>query len=65
MPGKAAKVLELRISRHAFPESHLAELPFLWDRNYLPDKQILLRVDRAGALTAPGPHQRRLLDAAP
>jgi hypothetical protein len=50
---KAAKVLELRILQHAFPESHLAELPFLWDRNYLADRQVTLRVDRLGNLVIP------------
>lgn len=47
---KAVKLLELRILLHAFPESHLAELPFLWDRNYLADKQVPPRIDRAGGL---------------
>jgi hypothetical protein len=47
---KAAKALELRILQHAFPESHLTELPFLWDRNYLADKQVVLMVDKAGSL---------------
>jgi hypothetical protein len=49
---KAAKVLELRILQVAFPESHLSELPFLWDRNYLADRQVTLRVTRVGALVA-------------
>jgi hypothetical protein len=51
---KAAKVLELRILQRAFPESHLAEVPFLWDRNYLADKQVTLQVDRAGNRLHPG-----------
>jgi hypothetical protein len=50
---KAAKVLELRILQHAFPESHLAEMPFLWDRNYLADRQVTLRIDRQGNLIRP------------
>jgi len=58
---KVAKVLELRILRHAFPESHLAEMPFLWDRNYLADKQVALRIDREGGLTPPSLPQRRII----
>lgn len=50
---KASKALELRILQHAFPESHLTELPFLWDRNYLADKQVTLRIDQQGNLIMP------------
>jgi hypothetical protein len=50
---KASKARELSILQHAFPESHLSELPFLWDRNYLADKQVTLRVDRHGDLVRP------------
>ena len=56
---KAAKALELRILQLAFPESHLAELPFLWDRNYLADRQVTLRVDIEGRLVASGPLEFR------
>ena len=63
---KAAKVLELRVLRHAFPESHLKEVPFLWDRNYLADRQVTLRIDRTGNLAFPGAsHQRSRLQPAP
>lgn len=49
----ASKALELRILQHAFPESHLSKLPFLWDRNYLADRQVTLRIDRQGNLIRP------------
>ena len=62
---KAAKALELRILQRAFPESHLAEVPFLWDRNYLADKQVTLRVDKAGELAPPGRQQRILMKPTP
>jgi hypothetical protein len=50
---KASKAKELSILQHAFPESHLAAMPFLWDRNYLTDRQVTLRVDRHGDLIRP------------
>ena len=56
---KAAKALELHILQHAVPESHLADLPFLWDRNYLADKQVTICVDRRGTLITPTVSQIR------
>ena len=59
---KAAKAKELAILQHAFPESHLTEVQFLWDRHYLPDKHITLRIDKAGNLVAPGMRQKHGLE---
>jgi hypothetical protein len=49
----ASKAKELAILQHAFPESHLDEMPFLWDRNYLADKQVTLHIDQQGNLIRP------------
>jgi hypothetical protein len=49
----ASKAKELSIIQHAFPENHLSELPFLWNRDYLADKQITLSIDRQGNLIRP------------
>jgi hypothetical protein len=50
---KASKALELRILQHAFPENHLVAVPFLWNEDYLADKQVTLRIDRKGNLVRP------------
>jgi hypothetical protein len=50
---KASKAKELSILQHAFPENHLTETPFLWNRDYLADRQVTLRVDRLGNLIRP------------
>jgi hypothetical protein len=62
---KVAKAKALIILQHAFPESHLTKLPTLWNDHYLSDKQVTLRIDRDGRLTAPGAHQRRLMELVP
>ena len=49
----ASKAKELSILQHAFPESHLDELPFLWNSGYLADQQATVRVDRQGNLIMP------------
>lgn len=49
----ASKAEELAVLQHAFPESHLSELPFLWNRDYLADKKVTLRIDRKGGLLRP------------
>lgn len=50
---KASNAKALSILQHAFPESHLSEVPFLWDSNYLADKQVTLRIDQLGNLLRP------------
>jgi hypothetical protein len=50
---KASKAKELSILQSAFPENHLSEIPFLWNRDYLADKQTALKVDRRGDLVRP------------
>jgi hypothetical protein len=62
---KASKAKELSILEHAFPESHLTAVPTLWNDHYLADKQVTIRIDRAGVLVAPGAYQRRLMVPAP
>jgi hypothetical protein len=59
---KVANAKALIILQHAFPESHLTKPPPLWNNHYLPDKEITLRIDRGGALIAPGAQQRRLME---
>jgi hypothetical protein len=49
----ASKTKELAILQHAFPESHLDALPFLWSADYLADKQVTVRIDREGKLIRP------------
>ena len=52
------KVKELALLQRAFPESGLKAMPIWWDGNSLPDKEVTLRVDRAGNLAAPEPRRR-------
>jgi hypothetical protein len=49
----ASKAKELAILQHAFPESHLAAMPFLWNSGYLADRQVTVRIDREGNLVRP------------
>lgn len=49
----ASKPKELAILQHAFPESHLDELPFLWNSEYFAEKQVTMRIDREGNLIRP------------
>jgi hypothetical protein len=47
---RASKPLKLAILQRAFPENRLTEVPFLWNDDYLPDRQVTLTIDRAGNL---------------
>jgi hypothetical protein len=53
------KTKELALLQRAFPESGLRPMTIWWDQNSLPDKEITLRIDRAGNLPAPEPRRRR------
>jgi hypothetical protein len=58
---RETKIKELALLQRAFPESNLKPMTIWSDANSLPDKEVTLRVDRAGTLAGPVPRRRHSL----
>ena len=52
---RETKTKELVLLQRAFPESGLKSTMIGWDGSSLPDKEVTLRVDKAGNFAAPAP----------